>query len=71
MEDDLKSLKLEYLSNCWQDLTQIWNLRLSDRTKLYQYFKWRQPPMQDDIRISKVKYLHNHWSDLTQILNLN
>ena len=34
MEDDLKILKVEYLSNHWLDVTQIWNLSLGDQTTL-------------------------------------
>ena len=34
MEDDLKILKVEYLSNYWSDLPQILNLCLGDQTKL-------------------------------------
>ena len=34
MEDDLKILKIEYLSNFWSDLPQIWNLNLGDQTKI-------------------------------------
>jgi hypothetical protein len=33
MEDNLKILKAEYLSNPWSDLTQIWNLSLCDQLK--------------------------------------
>ena len=34
MEDDLKILKVEYLSNHWSDLPQIFNLSLGDQTKI-------------------------------------
>ena len=34
MEDDLKILKVEYLSNHWSDFPQIWNLSLGDQTKI-------------------------------------
>ena len=34
MEDDLKILKVEYLSNHWSDLPQILNLGLGDQTKI-------------------------------------
>ena len=34
MEDDLKQLKVEYLSNHWSDLHQISNLSLGDHIKL-------------------------------------
>ena len=34
MEDDLKKLKLEYISNHWLDFPQILNLSLWDQTKI-------------------------------------
>jgi hypothetical protein len=34
MEDDLKILKVEYLSNHWLDLPQISRLGLGDQTKI-------------------------------------
>ena len=34
MEDDLKILKVEYLSNHWLDFPQILNLSLVDQTKI-------------------------------------
>ena len=34
MEDDLKILKVEYLSNHWLDLPQILNWSLGDQTKI-------------------------------------
>ena len=36
MEDDLKILKVEYLSNHWSDLPQILNLSLRDQTKMLE-----------------------------------
>ena len=33
MEDDLKILKVEYLSHNWSDFPQILNLSLGDQTK--------------------------------------
>ena len=38
MEDDLKILKLKYLSNPLLDPTQILNLCLDDQTILYKSF---------------------------------
>ena len=57
MEDDLKILKVEYLTNHWLDFPQILNLSL-----------W-WPPIEDDLKISKVEYLSKHWLDLHQISN--
>jgi hypothetical protein len=71
VEDDLKILKVEYLSNHWLDLPQILNCSLGDQTKIDNCFKWRQPPMEDDLKIIKVEYLSNHCSDLPNILNLS
>ena len=35
MEDDIKILKMEYLSNYWSDISQISNLSLGDRIKIF------------------------------------
>ena len=70
MEDNLKILKVEYLSNHLLDPTQILNLSLYDQTLLYKSFKWRRPPMEDNLKISKVEYLSNPLLDHAQILNL-
>ena len=51
MEDDLKSLKVEYLSNHWLDLTQL---------QILKYFKWIQPPTEDDLKILKVELFIFH-----------
>ena len=64
MEDDLKILKVEYLSNHL-------SLNLDDQTIFYKSLKWRWTPMEDDLKILKVEYLNNHLSDHTQILNLS
>ena len=71
MEEDLKLLKLEYLSINLLDLTQISNLSLDEQTVLYKSFQWRQPSIEDDLKILKVEYLSNHLLDHTQILNLS
>ena len=60
MEDDLKILKVEYLSNLLLDLTQILNLSLDDQTIFYKSLKWRRPLMEDDLQILKEEYLSNH-----------
>ena len=66
MEDDLKILKVEFLSN----LPQISNWGLGDQIKIKKNLKWRQPLMEDDLQILKVKYLSNHWWDRPQVLDL-
>ena len=71
MEDDLKILKVKYLSNHLLDPTQILNLSLNDQSLLYTFFKWRQPPMEDDLKLLKVEYLSNPLLDHAQILNLS
>ena len=57
MEDDLKILKVEYLSNHLLDHTQIFNLSFYDQTIFCKSFKWRRPPMEDDLKILKVDFL--------------
>ena len=49
MEDNLKILKVEYLSNHLLDHTQILNLSLVDQTIFYKSLKWRWPPMEDNL----------------------
>ena len=41
MEDDLKTLKAEYLRNHLLDRNQILNLSLDDQTIFLQIFKWK------------------------------
>ena len=55
MEDDLKILKVEYLSNHWSDLPQILNLSLGDQTKsknelIKMFSNGRWPLMEDDLQ---------------------
>jgi hypothetical protein len=71
IEDDLKILNVEYLSNHWSDLIQILNLNYWDQTKVYRNIKLKTNPTEDDLKILNVEYLSNHWSDLIQILNLS
>ena len=70
MEDDLKILKVEYLSNHWPDLSQILNLSIGNWTKK-TCLKGRQLPMEEDPKILKVEYLRNHVLDFLQIWNLS
>ena len=67
MEDDLKILKVEYLSNLLLDLTQILNLSLDDQTIFYKSLKWRQPQMENDLKIVNWEHLRNDLLDLIQI----
>jgi hypothetical protein len=67
----LKIPKVEYLSNRLLDHTQIFNLDLGDQSKVFKYFKWRQPPMEDNLKIIKVEYLSNHLLDPNQISNFS
>ena len=71
MEDDLKILKVEYLSNRWSDFPQTLNLIIGDQNQTKKCFKLRLHPMEDDLKILKVEYLSNYWSDFPQILNLS
>ena len=49
MEDDLKILKVEYIGNCWLDLSQILNLSWGDQSKYWMKL-WR-PSVEDDLKI--------------------
>ena len=52
-EDDLKILKVEYLSNCLLDHTRMLNLSLDDRTIPFQWktiSNERQPPMKENLQ---------------------
>ena len=70
MEDDLKILKVEYLSNRLLVHTQILNLNLYDQTMFCKSFKYRRPPMEDNLKILEVEYLSNSLLDHTHILNI-
>ena len=83
MEDDLKILKVEYLSRWPKNIKSCvsqqpligsssnFKLKLRGPNQNLKCLKWRRPPMEDDLKILKVEYLSNHWSDLPQILNLS
>ena len=51
IEDDLKILKVEYLSNQLLDHTQIFNLSLDDQTIFLQIFKIKTTPMEYNLKI--------------------
>ena len=69
MEDNLKMLKVEYISNHLLDHTQILNLILDDQTIFYKCLTLRQSPMEDNLKIFKVEYLSDHLLDHSQICN--
>ena len=70
MEDGLKVLKVEYLSNHWSDLFQISSLISGDHTKIKN--AWNEDNSNERRpQTLKVKYLSNHWSDLPQIVNVS
>ena len=71
MEDDLKILKVENLSNHLLDHTNFFNLSLVDKAILCKSFKWGWSSMEDDTKILKVEYLGNHLLDHIKILNLS
>ena len=71
MEDSIKILKVEYLSNHLLDHTQILYLMLYDQTIFYNTLKLRRLTMIDNLNILKVKYLSTHLLDHAQILNLS
>ena len=66
MEEDLKTLKVDYLSHHWSDLPQILNLSLRGQTRM-NFFKRRQPKMEEDLKILKGEYLSNHKLNFLQI----
>ena len=53
MEDDLKILKVEYLSNHWSDLPQILNWSSGDQIKIKNAWNGRRPPMEDDLHSNR------------------
>jgi hypothetical protein len=57
MENHLKILHVEYISNQWSDLIQILNLSKRDQTKVYKSFLLKTTPMEDDLEILKVEPL--------------
>ena len=64
MEEDLKLLKMEYLSNHLLDQTQIWNLCLYDQTIVYKSLKQRNFKLKlrwpkQILQILKMKRTHN------------
>ena len=72
LEDNLKILKVEYLSNHWSDLPQFLNFSSGEQTKVKN--AWNEEGLQwktnSNGKILKVE-LSNHWSDVLQILNLS
>ena len=69
-EDDLKILKVEYLSNHWLDLHKILNLSWVDKTQNLMMALMKMSSNKDYLKILKVEYLSNHLLDLPQILYL-
>ena len=57
MEDNLKILKVKYLSNHLLNPTPILNLSLNDQSVFYT--------LEDDLKILKVEYLSNCLLDQT------
>ena len=49
LEDNLKILIVEYLSNHWSDHAQILNLSLCDQNQGLQMHKVKIPTMEDDL----------------------
>ena len=50
-EDDLRILKVEYLSDRLLDPTQILNLSLDDQIIFDKFFRFRQPPTEEDLQL--------------------
>jgi hypothetical protein len=69
--------KVEYLSNDWWDLCQIWivqkvKIKITsngiDHDSLLS--KVLTAPFEDSLKIWKVEYFSNHWSDLETLANM-
>ena len=71
MEDDLKILKMEYISNHLLNHSQIRNSSLDDQTVFYKSLKWRRHQKEDDFKILKREKLHNQLLSHIQNLNLS
>ena len=54
IEDDLKIVKVEYLSNHLLGHTQILKLGLDDQTIFYKFLKQRRPSMEDDFNACRI-----------------
>ena len=59
IEDDLKILKMKYLSNHWFNLTQIRNLSLGDHSKVSKwsnidYLQWKRTSKYKDLNIAST-----------------
>ena len=63
--------KVECLRNNLLDQTQILNLGLDNKAKVYKCFKWRPPSMKDEHKILVGEFVKNPWLDHLQILNLS
>ena len=70
MEDNLKILKVEYLSNHWPDLSQILNLSIGNWTKI-TCLNGRRPPVEEEPKVLKLEYLSNNRSGFPQIWDLS
>ena len=69
MEDNLKILKVEYISNHLFDLPQLINLSLKDQIENCCKSRWTT--IEDDLKMFKVEYLSSHLFYPPQLLNLN
>ena len=62
LEDNLRILKVEYISDQILDLPQILNL-----TRTGKCLKWRRPPIEDELKLLKVGYVRNYRVDIPWI----
>ena len=69
MEDDLKILEVEYLSNRFLNHTQTLNLSLYDQTTFYKSFKWRWP--YNGRLLQNIKKWHISATAYTKIIYLD
>ena len=78
MEDNLQKFKMEYLSNHWLNITQMWNKAQEIKPKLIffamktnSHWIFLNLKLKPDLKILKLKHLSNLLLDLPQLLNLS
>ena len=49
MDEDLQILKVEYFSNHWSDITQIWYLILGGEMEFENCLQWRENEKEDNL----------------------
>ena len=70
MDDYIKLLKVEFLSNHWLDIPQNLNLRSREKTTMKNRFNKDEIQWETTSNM-KFEYQNNHLSDLPKVVNLN